>query len=59
MGRLVPAGTGLDQYKGMGVQVSIPEGELPAPMVDAVGSSFAEEPASAVSIEAETGVIEG
>ncbi|MAI27155.1 MAG: DNA-directed RNA polymerase subunit beta' [Myxococcota bacterium] len=59
MGRLVPAGTGLDQYKGMGVQVAVPEGELPAPIVDTVASSFAEEPASAVSIEAETGVLEG
>ena len=43
----------------MGVQVAIPEGELPAPIVDTVGGAFAEEPASAVSIEAETGVVEG
>jgi DNA-directed RNA polymerase subunit beta' len=59
MGRLVPAGTGLDQYKGMGVQVAIPEGELPAPIVDTVGAVFVDDPASPSPLEAETGVIEG
>ena len=28
MGRLVPAGTGLDRYQGLGIQVEAPEDEL-------------------------------
>ncbi|MAI78263.1 MAG: DNA-directed RNA polymerase subunit beta' [Deltaproteobacteria bacterium] len=59
MGRLVPAGTGLDQYKGMGVQVALPEGELPEPIVASVGASFADEQASEIAIEAETGRMDG
>jgi DNA-directed RNA polymerase subunit beta' len=59
MGRLVPAGTGLDQYKGMGVQVALPEGEIPEPIVASVGASFADEQASEIAIEAETGRMDG
>ena len=27
MGRLIPAGTGLEKYQGLGIQVEVPEGE--------------------------------
>jgi DNA-directed RNA polymerase subunit beta' len=31
MGRLIPAGTGLEQYKGLGIQIDMPEGlEMPS-----------------------------
>jgi DNA-directed RNA polymerase subunit beta' len=36
MGRLIPAGTGVDLDKGMGIQVAHPEGVVPVPESEAV-----------------------
>ena len=35
MGRLIPAGTGLEEYNGLGVQVVLAEGEVPVAEPDA------------------------
>jgi DNA-directed RNA polymerase subunit beta' len=42
MGRLVPAGTGLDKYQGLGIQVEAPEGEFVEEVVDAAADAFGE-----------------
>ncbi|MDE0887012.1 MAG: DNA-directed RNA polymerase subunit beta' [Myxococcota bacterium] len=43
MGRLVPAGTGLDRYQGLGIQVELPEGDI----VAGLAGSADEEPMGA------------
>ncbi len=50
MGRLIPAGTGLAQYSGMGIQVEVPEGfefDTAEPGEPAFSSEFTGEPADA------------
>ena len=39
MGRLVPAGTGLDKYQGLGIQVELPEGESLGELAEAAADS--------------------
>ena len=52
MGRLVPAGTGLDKYQGLGIQVEAPEGELFEEAAELSDDPFAE------GVPAETGIDE-
>ncbi len=63
MGRLIPAGTGLEQYKGMGIQVELPEVE-PGAVQDAAEGGFDEATVGAStalpgSYEAEPGALDG
>jgi DNA-directed RNA polymerase subunit beta' len=66
MGRLIPAGTGLDQYKGMGVQVEMPEVGYGAPgeryADPGIGDSVqpaAERPLGGEGLGAESGPLDG
>ena len=63
MGRLIPAGTGLEQYKGLGIQVEMPEGELAPPAGEEVAptgfggvTSEAPAPLSAEGFSADPGI---
>jgi DNA-directed RNA polymerase subunit beta' len=42
MGRLIPAGTGLDMYQGLGIQVEAPEGEVSVEEADVSANPFGE-----------------
>ncbi|HIF95700.1 MAG TPA: DNA-directed RNA polymerase subunit beta', partial [Myxococcales bacterium] len=51
MGRLVPAGTGLDKYQGLGIQVEAPEGQLIADSVELSGEALEDGGLSETALE--------
>ncbi len=64
MGRLIPAGTGLEKYQGLGIQVEAPEGEFEEELAEGVDSPAEErvvvEPGlGEATVQADPGALDG
>jgi DNA-directed RNA polymerase subunit beta' len=64
MGRLIPAGTGLDKYQGLGIQVEAPEGQLTVDTDEISGQALEDGGLSETAVEEPTvqldpGILEG
>jgi DNA-directed RNA polymerase subunit beta' len=64
MGRLVPAGTGLDKYQGLGIQVEAPEGQLVVDSGETTGQALedgglSETPVEEPTVQLDPGILEG